>query len=109
MEEEVGKILARFSKILREDVLDYYERCYDYIKDLFADKQIDLKFKTDYEILEKIQETLVKMTRSVRIALNTIGVPKKRINELSEHFDNFTDLDEKKEGYPDYEAYFVRD
>lgn len=109
MEEEVGKVLTRFSKILREEILEYYNRCYDYMKDLFADKQIDLKFKTNYESAEKVQETLEKMVKSIRIALNTIGVSKARINQLSEIFDEFTDLDKKKEGYKDYNAYFVND
>ncbi|MFO8017433.1 MAG: hypothetical protein R6U96_02260 [Promethearchaeia archaeon] len=109
MEEEVGKILARFSKMLKEDILEYYDRCYDYIKDLFADKQIDLKFKTNYESVKKVRDTLKKMTKSLRVALNTIGVSKDRINQLEEYFEDFTDLDDKKEGYPDYESYFVKD
>ena len=47
--EEIANILANFSQSLRNEILQYYERCYDYIKDLFADKNIDIKFKTNYE------------------------------------------------------------
>ncbi len=105
--EEITLILSSFCESFKTIILEYYNRCYSYIKDLYADKSIDLKFKITYENEKIVKDTVESMVKTTKIALSTIGVSKSRIaledNVLKE-------ISSKKgDDYQDYNSYFQHD
>ncbi|MHA1148901.1 MAG: hypothetical protein ACTSR8_11745 [Promethearchaeota archaeon] len=105
--EEISNVLINFITSLRSEILDYYSRVYQYIKDLFADKSIDLKFKTSYESDKTLRDTVENMVKIVKLALQTIGVPRKDIKLIEKPLEAATQ--KKGDDYPDYNAYFEKD
>lgn len=105
--QEIATALANFCQMLRAEISQYYDRCYSYIKDLYADKSIDLMFKTTYESDKDIKETVDSMIKTTNLALNTIGIPKKRMINNSDILKDITS--KKGEAYPNYNAYFEKD
>ena len=57
-------VLSAICSTLKDDILDYYSRYYSYIKDLLADKSVDLKFKTSYESDKSIKQTVDTMIKT---------------------------------------------
>ena len=105
--QEIATALANFCQMLRAEISEYYDRCYSYIKDLYADKSIDLMFKTTYESDKDVKETVDAMIKTTNLALSTIGIPKKR---MSQDAKTLKVISEKKgEDYPTYNAYFEKD
>jgi len=105
--QEIATALANFCQLLKAEISEYYDRCYSYIKDLYADKSIDLMFKTTYESDKDIKETVDAMIKTTNLALSTIGIPKKRMAKDSK---TLKEIAEKKgEEYPTYNAYFEKD
>ncbi len=105
--EDITHILASFCQSFKNIILEYYNRCYSYIKDLYADKSIDLKFKTTYENEKVVKDTVENMVKTTKIALSTIGVAKSRLaledNVLKE-------ISSKKgDEYQYYNSYFEND
>lgn len=105
--EEISNVLINFITSLRTELLEYYERVYSYIKDLFAEKSIDLKFKTSYETDKVLRETVGTMVRTVKLAMQTIGVPRKDMKLIENQLD--AAIEKKGDAYPDYNSYFVKD
>ena len=68
--DEIANIIANFCQTLKQEIFEYYDRCHSYIKDLFADKKIDLTFKVSYEPPKKLQATLDTMVKSIKLALD---------------------------------------
>lgn len=94
---DVAQILGLFCTEMKDEILDYYDRFYSYIRDLFADKSIDLKFKTTYESDKAIKGSVEKMVKTIKVGLSTIGVSRKKIDIESEIIDEFDD----------YNSYFL--
>jgi hypothetical protein len=105
--DEIANILASFVSTSKNEILNYYDRCYAYIRDLFADKNIDLTFKTSYESEKVLTETITTMIKTTNIALSTIGISKKRISKEDEKFKECFTRD--KEEYLTYNDYFIND
>ena len=96
--------INHFCQTLREGILDYYDRTYNYIKDLFGYKNVDLKFETAKESEENIRNVLETMTKIVKVALNTIGVQKEKILAKESEF---KELESKRgNNYPTYNSYY---
>ncbi|MHA1280941.1 MAG: hypothetical protein ACTSQP_00425 [Promethearchaeota archaeon] len=106
--EEILKIIGNFLESLRTEIREYYDRVYSYINDLFVDKGIDLKFKTAYESEKTINNTLDSMIKTVRLALQTIGMPRQELKVAEEHFKKAIQKRDPQE-YPDYNTYFEKD
>ncbi|MFX0137002.1 MAG: hypothetical protein ACFFDN_25415 [Candidatus Hodarchaeota archaeon] len=102
--KEITEILTDFSAILRDDVLDYYEKCYSYLKDLIAYKNIDLNKKTEPESENRLKNTLEKMLKAIKTGLNTIGVSMDKLNENQKDFLN--SISYERTEFPDYNTYF---
>ena len=96
--------INRFCQTLKEGILDYYDRTYAYIKDLFSYKNIDLKFETVNESEENIRNIVETMSKIIKVALNTIGVQKEKIAEKESEFDEIKSKRGKK--YPSYNSYY---
>lgn len=104
--EDITVILTNFVNTFNEYISAYYQRCYSYIKDLFADKKIDIAFKIAYEPDDKREATVDKMIKTIKLALSTIGVSRKRLAQ-EEPF--LRTIPEKKgEEYVDYNSYFEK-
>ena len=96
--------INHFCQTLREGILDYYDRTYNYIKDLFGYKNVDLKFEIVKESEENIRNVLETMTKIVKVALNTIGVQKEKILEKE---NEFNELESKRgKNYTTYNSYY---
>jgi len=105
--EEIANILASFCQSLKDQILDYYNRYNSYLKDLFADKKIDLTFKLAYENEKVIKQTVGQMVKTTKIGLSTIGVSKNRLSQDEKRFNEIAN--KKGDDYPDYGSYFLID
>jgi len=94
---DIIHVLNVFLEELKEDIQDYYERFYSYIRDLFADKSIDLKFKTSYESDKAIKGTVETMLKTIKVGLSTIGVSRRKFDLQAKINDSFED----------YNSYFL--
>lgn len=101
---EITDILTDFLAILRNEILDYYEKSYSYLKDLIAYKKINLTKKTETESEKRLKNTLEKMLKAIKTGLNTIGVSIDKINESQNNFRNSLRIDRTE--HPDYNSYF---
>lgn len=90
--------------MLREGILDYYDRTYTYIKDLFSYKNVDLKFETANESQENVRKVVETMTKIIKVALNTIGVQKEKILDKDPEFEEIISKRGKK--YLTYNSYY---
>ena len=104
---EITTALANFCHVLKTEILEYYNRCYSYVKDLYAEKSIDVTFKIAYESEKDIKDTVEAMIKTTNLALNTIGVSKKRMMRDSKVTKEI--VLKKGEEYSTYNAYFERD
>jgi len=102
MEERVI-FLTKFSQLLRNEVLDYYDKTHLYLKDLISYKNIDLRQDPSKESEESLKNTLLDMSKAIKTGLNTIGVP---INKLSKIQNNYLkDVTIKRPELHDYDSY----
>ncbi len=102
MEERVI-FLTKFTQLLRNEVLEYYDKTHLYLKDLVSYKHIDLRKDPTKESEESLRNTLIKMLKAIKTGLNTIGVP---INKLSKIQNNYLkEINEKRTELHDYDSY----
>jgi len=102
MEERVI-FLTKFSQLLRNEVLDYYDKTHLYLRDLISYKNIDLREDPSKESEESLRNTLLKMSKAIKTGLNTIGVP---INKLSKIQDNYLkEVTIRRPELHDYDSY----
>ncbi|MFX1553536.1 MAG: hypothetical protein ACFFBV_06380 [Promethearchaeota archaeon] len=102
--KEIADILTDFLATLRNEILDYYEKSYSYLKDLIAYKKIDLNKKTQKESKKHLKSSLDKMLKAIKTGLNTIGVPIDILNENQNNFINSLSKDTTE--YQNYNSYF---
>ena len=102
MEERVI-FLTKFIQLLRNEVLDYYDKTHLYLMDLVSYKNIDLRKDPTKESEEGLGNTLLKMLKAIKTGLNTIGVP---INKLSKIQNNYLkEVSKKRTELHDYDSY----
>jgi hypothetical protein len=100
---EIIETLTVFLNIMRDDILEYYQKSYSYLKDLIEYKKINLNKKIETENEKKINNTLAKILKAIRTGLNTIGISVEKLNENQMNF--FNELSKKKEVFIDYNSY----
>ena len=105
--EEMLKIFSLLFQSLRNEILDYYTKCHSYIKELFIEKNIDLKIKTQHESDETIKMTVEKMFKTIRITLAAFGVSRDRLEADTMQFKEI--FNKRGENYPDYNSYYEKD
>ena len=102
MEERVI-FLTKFIQLLRNEVLDYYDKTHLYLMDLVSYKNIDLRKDPTKESEEGLENTLLNMLKAIKTGLNTIGVP---INKLSKIQNNYLkEVSKKRTELHDYDSY----
>jgi hypothetical protein len=102
--KEITEILSVFFNIFRNDILEYYQKTYSYLRDLIAYKKIDLNKKIETNNDNQIKNTLNSMLKAMKTGLNTIGIPIERLNENQKHY--LETLDKERVGITDYNSYF---
>ncbi|MFX1353948.1 MAG: hypothetical protein ACFFGP_08320 [Promethearchaeota archaeon] len=102
--ENLPDLLADLIKKLRKEILEYYKRCYLYIKDLYSYKKININTKLSDISDELIEKNIYAMISATNSALNTIGIRFEELTQDKELFNNiFKDFDES---YLDYNSFF---
>jgi len=101
---EITDTLGVFFNIFREDILEYYQKSYSYLKELIAYKNIDLNKKIEIDNESQIQNTLGNMLKAVKTGLNTIGISMDKLNENQKNFKE--SLSKERHKVPDYNSYF---
>jgi hypothetical protein len=100
---EIIETLTVFLNIMRDDILEYYQKSYSYLKDLIEYKKINLNKKIETENEKQIKNTLAKILKAVRTGLNTIGIPVEKLNENQMNF--LDELSKNKDVFIDYNSY----
>jgi len=102
--ENLPDLLAELKKKLRKEILDYYKRCYLYIKDLYSYKKININTKLSDVSDELMEKDIYAMISATNSALNTIGI---LFEELTQDKELFTKiLKDIDESYSDYNSFF---
>jgi hypothetical protein len=105
--EQVAPILENFIQLFKDDIFNFYNRSYGYIKDILVERDINLRKKTSLDDDKTRRKTIETMLNAIKLAFITIGVPK---NKLLEDLKQFNKLMEKKgDDYLDYNSYIKRD
>ena len=105
--EEVAPILENFIQLFKDDIFNFYNRTYSYIKDILVERDINLRKKTSLDSDKKRQEIIETILSAVKLAFMTIGIPK---NKLLDDLKQFNGLVKKiGDQYPDYNSYFEKD
>ncbi|MFX0025449.1 MAG: hypothetical protein ACFE8M_03480 [Candidatus Hermodarchaeota archaeon] len=102
--ENISKILIELTNTLKPEIIDHYNKCYSYIKDLYSYKNIDISkelFDLPDNVVEQGIYALISATNS---ALKTIGIPFQELNTEVEIFNGMFKI--QKEIYSDYNSFF---
>lgn len=105
--EDFGTLLTIFLESYKDEIFEFFNRCYSYIKDLFKERDVDLETILYAESDKSIQETIVVMIKTIRLALMTIGVPNKKLNEDSKNLAKI--IVDKRDEYQNYKSFFEKD
>ncbi len=105
--EEVAPILENFIQLFKDEIYNFYNRTYSYIKDILSEKEVNLRKKTSQDSEKTRQKNIETMLNAIKLAFMTIGVPKKKLVEGMKQFNGLTK--KKTDDYPDYNSYFERD
>ncbi|MFW9878672.1 MAG: hypothetical protein ACFFG0_36800 [Candidatus Thorarchaeota archaeon] len=101
---EITDTLIVFFNIFRDDILEYYQKCYSYLKDLVAYKKIDINKKIEIGNEKQIQDTLLQILKAVKTGLNTIGISMDKLNGIQKTF--IDSIDKEEQIFHDYNSYF---
>lgn len=102
--KEIIDIFTDFFAIMRDDILEYYQKSYSYLRDLIKYKKIDLFKKTETESEKNLISNLKKMLKAIKTGLNTIGVSMDTLNEAQNNF--MSTLNQNRSEIQDYNSYF---
>lgn len=101
--ENLSNLLSELIKKLRSEILEYYDKCYSYIKDLYSYKNINTTTKFSKIPEAEIDKGIFAILSATNSALNTIGIP---IEELSLEKDIYNNLFKNhRESYSDYDGF----
>ncbi|MFX0008582.1 MAG: hypothetical protein ACFFAV_17865, partial [Candidatus Hermodarchaeota archaeon] len=78
--KEITDILTVFFNIFRNDILEYFQKSYSYLKDLVGYKKIKLDKNVERENENQLKFTLEQIFKAVKTGLNTIGIPIEQLN-----------------------------
>jgi len=102
--KEITDIFTDFFALMRDDILEYYQKSYSYLKDLILYKKIDLNKKIDSKSERNLISNLRKMLKAIKTGLNTIGVSMDKLNESQDDF--IESLNKDRTEIQDYNSYF---
>ena len=102
--KEIIDFFTDFLAIMRDDIQEYYQKSYSYLKDLITYKKIDLFKKTETESEKNLRSNLKKMLKAIKTGLNTIGVSMDTLNEAQNNF--MSTLNQNRSEIQDYNSYF---
>ena len=102
--KEITDIFTDFFALMRDDILEYYQKSYSYLKDLIMYKKIDLNKKIDTKSERNLISNLRKMLKAIKTGLNTIGVSMDKLNESQNDF--VESLNKDRTEIHDYNSYF---
>ncbi|MFX1496249.1 MAG: hypothetical protein ACFFBH_01860 [Promethearchaeota archaeon] len=101
--ENLSNLLAELIKKLRSEILEYYDKSYMYIKDLYSYKKIDIKTKFS-DIPEKdVDKGIYAIISATNSALNTIGIPIEQLSLEKNLFNNL--FKNHRESYSNYDSF----
>ena len=102
--ENISKILVELTNKLKPEILNYYNKCYTYIKDLYSYKNIDVSKKLS-DLPDNLDEqSIYALISATNSALNTIGIPFQELNTEAEIFNGVFKV--QREIYSDYNSFF---
>ncbi|MFX1572555.1 MAG: hypothetical protein ACFFB0_07390 [Promethearchaeota archaeon] len=101
--EDVLSLLTAFLS-MKDDILEYYNNTYFYLKDLISYKDITLNTSISTESAATIRDTLERMIKAIKTGLNTIGVSMKTLSKTQKDFLNV--VNNERERLQNYESYF---
>ena len=102
--ENISKILVELTNKLKPEILDYYNKCYSYIEDLFSYKKLDVSKKLSDLPDNLVEQSIYALISATNSALNTIGIPFKELNTEAEIFNGVFKI--QREIYSDYNSFF---
>ena len=102
--ENISKILVELTNKLKPEILDYYNKCYTYIKDLYSYKNIDVSKKLSDLPDNLVEQSIYALISATNSALNTIGIPFQELNTEAEIFNGVFKV--QREIYSDYNSFF---
>ena len=102
--KEITDIFTDFFALMRDDILEYYQNSYSYLKDLIMYKNLDLNSKIDTKSERNLISNLRKMLKAIKTGLNTIGVSMDKLNKSQDDFIEFINKDRTE--IQDYNSYF---
>ncbi len=102
--ENISKILIELTSKLKPEILDYYNKCYSYIKDLYSYKNIDISKKLADLPDNLVEQSIYALISATNSALNTIGIPFQELNTDAEIFNGVFKV--QREIYSDYNSFF---
>lgn len=102
--KEITDTLTVFFNIFRNDLKEYYEKSYSYLKDLIVYKKINLNQKIEIENERSVKNNLVNMLKAIKTGLNTLGISIDQLNESQDKYLEY--IDNKSELASDYNYYF---
>jgi len=105
--EDIAKVLENFCSKLKGEILEFYDKCYLYFKDLYSYKEININTIPQYKSDTSAKTSLNELLTATNSALNTIGIA---VEDLSSELDLINELIErKKEDYRDFDDFFRRE
>jgi hypothetical protein len=102
--KEIIDVLTVFFNIFRNDILEYYQKTYSYLRNLIEYKKIDLNKKIETDNDNQVYITLENMLKAIKTGLNTIGIPIDRLNENQKSF--LETFGKDRAVISDYNSYF---
>ncbi|MFW9971370.1 MAG: hypothetical protein ACFFDF_14345 [Candidatus Odinarchaeota archaeon] len=101
---EITDILSVFLNIFRNDIIEYFQKTYSYLKDLVVYKKIDLNKKIETENEIQVKKTFENILKAIKTGLNTIGISIEKLNEDQKTFIKY--LNKDKARIDDYNSFF---
>ena len=100
----ISNILISLTQSYKSEILEYYNKYYSYIKDLYKYKTIDLKAILSKSLDDGIDKGISSMIVATNSALKTIGIPAEELNSESELYKS--SFKEHGSIITDYESFF---
>jgi len=105
--EDIAKVLESFCSKLKDEILEFYDKCYLYFKDLYAYKNINVNTIPQYKIDPSAKRNLITLLIATNSALNTIGIAVEDLSSEQDLINEF--IKSKKEDYNDFDDFFGRE
>ncbi|MFW9773982.1 MAG: hypothetical protein ACFFEO_17655, partial [Candidatus Thorarchaeota archaeon] len=100
---DLPNLLTELKKSLQNEIIDYYEKCFFYIKDLYSYKNIDITTKFSKTTEREIEKGIYAVISATNSALNTIGIPIEELSLEKEIFNNI--FKNQRKSYVDFNSF----